>query len=79
MVYAVALGVAEHTIKAMKDIVPDEEIRKTRTGTLIYSTTGFNSINSFTLSLHSTTRGGGPGGGGTGGFHGGGGGGGGAR
>jgi len=79
MVYAVALGVAEHTIKAMKDIVPDEEIRKTRTGTLIYSTTGFNSINSFTLSLHSTSSGGGTGGGGTGGFHGGGGGGGGAR
>ncbi|HEC95128.1 MAG TPA: DUF2207 domain-containing protein [Thermoplasmatales archaeon] len=78
MVYAVALGVAEHTIKAMKDIVPDNEIRKARTGTIVYSAVGFSSINSFTSSLHSTSSGG-AGGAGGGGFGGSGGGGGGAR
>ena len=78
MVYAVALGVAEHTIKAMKDIVPDEEIREARTGTMVYSAVGFSSINSFTSSLHSTSSGG-AGGTGGGGFGGSGGGGGGAR
>ena len=78
MVYAVALGVAEHTIKAMKDIVPDEEIREARTGTMVYSAVGFSSINSFTSSLHSTSSGG-AGGAGGGGFGGSGGGGGGAR
>jgi len=80
MVYAVALGVAENTIKAMKDIVPDEEIRRTRTGPIVYSTIGLSSINSLTSSVHSTTSSsGGFHGGGGGGFHGGGGGGGGAR
>ena len=79
MVYAVALGVAENTIKAMRDIVPDEEIKRTRTGPLIYTTTGFLSINRFTSSVHSSSSGGGGSGGSHGGFHGGGGGGGGAR
>ena len=80
MVYAVALGVADNTIKAMKDIVPDEEIRNIRTGTLVYSAAGFSSINSFTSSVRSSSSGGGgSGGSGGGGFGGGGGGGGGAR
>lgn len=79
LVYAVALGVAENTIKAMRDIVPDEEIKRTRTGPLIYTTTGFISINRFTSSVYSSSSGGGGSGGSSGGFHGGGGGGGGAR
>ena len=78
MVYAVALGVADNTIKAMKDIVPDEEIRNIRTGTIVYSAASFSSINSFTSSVRSSGGSGGGGGGG-GGFGGGGGGGGGAR
>jgi uncharacterized membrane protein len=79
MVYAVALGVADNTIKAMKDIVPDEQIKSIKTGTLVYSTAGFRSINNFTSSISRSSSGGGSGGGGGGGFGGGGGGGGGAR